>query len=439
MSLNLKDKLSMAPTPARVSSLANGLSGSAILKIAYEVRDLVARGADVLNLTVGDFDSHEFPVPTKLADEIKAAVDQGHTNYPPSNGVQSLREAVAEFYAQRLDVTVPVESVLVAGGSRPLIAGVYLALVDPKDRVVYGTPSWNNHYYCTLVGAHGDEISTDAEHRFFPTVEAITPRLAEARLVCLNSPQNPTGTVIPKDTLRAVAEAIVEENRKRAATNKRPVYLMYDQVYWMLTFDGARHETPVSLVPEVAPYTVLIDGISKNFAGTGVRVGWAVGPTDVIARMNALSTHLGSWAPKPEQVATAKLLRDREAVDTYLDAMRTAIHSRLAWLNTAITELGALGHPVQAIAPEGAIYLSMRIDLRGRKTPDGQVLETDEDVRGFLLRNAGIALVPFGCFGVAKDSGWFRASVGAVSEAGCRTFKARLEQALQSLSLAPTL
>ncbi|MBK8011292.1 MAG: pyridoxal phosphate-dependent aminotransferase [Deltaproteobacteria bacterium] len=437
MSINLKERLSLAPNPARVSSLANDLSGSAILKIAYEVRDRVAQGADVLNLTVGDFDSHEFPVPSKLADEIKAAVDQGHTNYPPSNGVLSLREAVVEFIERRLELAYPVESVLIAGGSRPLIAGVYLAVVDPKDRVVYGTPSWNNNAYCTLVGAHGEEISTDVAHRFFPTAEAVLPRLAEARLVCLNSPQNPTGTVIPTDTLRSVCEAIVQENRKRTASNKRPVYLMYDQVYWMLTFEGAHHETPVSLVPEVAPYTILIDGISKNFAGTGVRVGWAVGPTDVIARMNALSTHLGSWAPKPEQVATARLLRDHAAIDAYLEVMRAAIHARLSMLDHAISELQARGHPVRAISPQGAIYLSMHIDLRGRKTPEGQVLNTDEDIRGFLLRSAGIALVPFGCFGVPNESGWFRASVGAVSEAGCRTFKARLERALESLGPQP--
>jgi aspartate aminotransferase len=209
---------------------------------------------------------------------------------------------------------------------------------------------------------------------------------------------------------------------------------MFDQVYWLLTFGGVRHHTPVELVPEIVPYTIFVDGISKGFAATGLRVGWAVGPQDVIKRMGAILTHIGAWAPRPEQVATARLLSDRTAVDAHLSVMRREVFARLELLSRGVEALREKGHQVEAIAPQGAIYLSMRVDIRGKKTPDGTVIQTDEEIRKYLLHEAQIALIPFNCFGVKQDSAWFRASVGAVSKADCEAIGPRLEAALDRLS-----
>jgi aspartate aminotransferase len=416
-----------------IGNMARQLIGSEILKIAGEIRELVASGAQVLNLTVGDFSSKEFPIPAELAAAIGQAIAQGHTNYPPAEGVKECREAVRDLFKRRLGLSYPLESVLVAGGARPMIATTYLALVNPGDRVVYNVPSWNNNHYCTLSGAQPVEVPTQAAQAFLPTAADLAPHLEGAKLVCLNTPQNPTGTVMTAAELTAIARLIVDENRRREAAGRTPVYLMFDQVYWWLTFGGVTHTTPVGLVPESAPYTIFVDGISKGFASTGLRVGWALGPKDVIARMSALLTHLGAWAPRPEQMATARLLADDAVVDAYLSRIREGVQTRLEILANAIDDLKANGQPVDAISPAGAIYLSLRIGIAGRTTAEGKRLVTDEDIRKYLLSEAGIALVQFQAFGLRQDTGWFRASVGAVSAADCQTFGRRLRAALEKL------
>jgi len=210
---------------------------------------------------------------------------------------------------------------------------------------------------------------------------------------------------------------------------------MYDQVYWMLTHGETKHVTPVELVPEMAAYTIFVDGISKGFAATGLRVGWAVGPSDVIKKMAALLTHIGAWAPRPEQIATSKLLQDHEGMVEYQDLMSEKVLSRLKILADGINALQQEGHNVEAIAPAGAIYLSIRIGVAGKSTPDGKKLETDEDVRNYLLMSASIGLIPFFCFGL-KDhgEGWFRVSVGTVSEDDCHQAVQNLSEALRALT-----
>jgi aspartate aminotransferase len=178
---------------------------------------------------------------------------------------------------------------------------------------------------------------------------------------------------------------------------------------------------------------VLVDGISKAFAATGLRVGWAVGPTDVIARMSALLGHMGAWAPRPEQVASAALLSDHRAIRDFQDRYRPAVQSRLDRLHRGLTAIGAGGQPVQSLPPAGAIYLTARIHPFGRHTPEGQALATNEDVRRYLLEAAGVAVIPFQAFGTEGDTGWFRFSVGAVEETEIDAALERLATALQAL------
>ena len=132
---------------AGLSALARGVIGSEILKIAAEIRVLVANGASICNLTVGDFDPAQFPVPLELLDGTRAALAAGHTNYPPSDGVLMLREVLMRMYERDLGLKYPIESVLVTGGARPLLYGSYRTLIDPGDVAVYPVPSWNNNHY----------------------------------------------------------------------------------------------------------------------------------------------------------------------------------------------------------------------------------------------------------------------------------------------------
>jgi aspartate aminotransferase len=209
---------------------------------------------------------------------------------------------------------------------------------------------------------------------------------------------------------------------------------MYDQVYWMLTFGDTRHVDPVSLRPEMAPYTVYVDGISKAFAATGVRVGWVVGPQDIVESMNNFLGHVGAWAPRAEQVATAKLLDAPNELNAFRQDLTGGVRQRLDALHDGILAMKAAGLPVDATAPMGAIYLSARFALNGRRTPDGQTLRTNDDVRRYLLKAAGFAVVPFQAFGVPEETGWFRLSVGAVSLAEIERVLPMLRQAVEAVS-----
>jgi aspartate aminotransferase len=153
-----------------------------------------------------------------------------------------------------------------------------------------------------------------------------------------------------------------------------------------------------------------------------------VGPPSIISRMKDLIGHTGAWAPRAEQVASARFLEDVPAMEKYLDEMRRGVDARLETLHNGLMEICSRGLPVSDIAPQGAIYLSVRFDLIGRKG-----IRTNEDIRKLLLERAGFAMVPFQAFGLEEETGWFRCSVGAVSEAEIREVLPRVEAALRSV------
>jgi len=414
-----------------LNATAATLQGSSILAIAGQVRQLMAQGKEVCNLTIGDFEPKEYPLPPLLLEGTAKALAAGQSNYPPANGVLELRQAIQAMYQRRVGLDVGLERILVAGGARPVIYACYRAVINPGDKVVYGVPSWNNNHYAHIAGAVPVEIAVGPEDNFFPRLDQIEPHLHDAALIVVNSPQNPSGTCISEEALQALCDRIVAENDRRKPLGQRPVFLLYDQIYWMITFGQVRHYDPILLNPAMADYTIYVDGISKAFAATGLRVGWTIGPVAVIDAMNKVLGHVGAWAPKAEQVATAQLLADDAAVSSYLAFIQEAAGQRLQVLYDGLTALGQK-YPIRALVPQGAIYLSAEFALRGWRTPTG-VLETASDVRIWLLEQSGMALVPFDAFGAKHATDWYRASVGAVGVADLEKTLARLQIALQAL------
>jgi aspartate aminotransferase len=420
---------------SRLSSLAQNLRGSAILQIAGEVRALIDAGQPVANLTIGDFDPRQFPIPRELENRVVDALRAGETNYPPGIGVESLRKAIRQFYRDRAGLDFPLDCILTASGTRPVIYAVYRALVDRGDRVVFGVPQWNNNYYVDMVGGEIVAVETDASTNFLPTAERLRPVIRGARLLALNSPLNPTGTTFEPQHLADICDLVLEENARRGP-DERPLFVMYDQVYWLLTAPGVKHVDPVTLRPAMAEYTIFVDGISKCFGATGLRVGWAVAPRDVLKPMHDVINHAGALAPRAEQIATAEVLSDGPAVDRYMATMRDAVTARLDAVYDGMVALRDEGLPVDVIRPQGAIYISTRFALHGMQTPEGQTLATDEDIRHYLLNAAGLGTVPFSAFGAHGDHGWFRLSVGVISVEEIVALMPRLRSAIEALENA---
>ncbi|SFP91877.1 aspartate aminotransferase [Hymenobacter arizonensis] len=412
--------------------MAAGLSGSEIIRIGNQVSEQVRQGANICNLTIGDFDPKIFPIPTELNSGITKAYQQGLTNYPPAAGMGELRDAVSKFLKIRQGLDYGPNDILVAGGSRPLIYATYRALVDPGDRVVFPLPSWNNNHYCHLTGATQVAVPTQPENNFMPTAADLAPHLPGATLLALCSPLNPTGTVFTKAGLEEICDLVLAENKRRSADEK-PLYVLYDQIYWLLTFGETQHFDPVSLRPELRPYVIYIDGISKCFAATGVRVGYSFGPTAIIDKMKSILGHVGAWAPKAEQVATAHFLPEVAAVDGFIADMKTKLQASLQALFDGLKELQTQGYPVDAVAPAGAIYLTIKIDVLGRTAPDGTMLATTAELTSYLIAEANLALVPFSAFGSPASEPWFRASVGAETVESIQAALPRLKAALDKL------
>jgi aspartate aminotransferase len=219
---------------------------------------------------------------------------------------------------------------------------------------------------------------------------------------------------------------------------------MYDQMYWHLTYGDIQHYDPVSLRPAMRDYTIYIDAISKVFAATGVRVGWGMGPATVIGKMKAILTHIGAWAPMAEQKAVAYFLGQKDAIKKYLSDFKAEIEERLRRIYDGFMQLKAEGLPVDAIAPEAAIYLTIKIDLAGKKTrdarlPDGQgkLLGDQGAVTAYILNAAGLAVVPFYAFGTDRSSAWYRLSVGTCKKEEIEEMIGKLRSALQQLVHVP--
>lgn len=416
----------------KLSHLSETLIGSEIVKLGGEIREKIRQGERIYNFTVGDFDPSIFPIPKEMEDAIVEAYRRHFTNYPAAEGNLDLREAILSFTKDMEGLDYGINEVLVASGGRPLIYATFRAICDKGDKIIYAVPSWNNNHYTHFVGGEHIVAEAKAENNFMPSADDIRPHIKEATLIALCSPQNPTGTTFKKHDLEAICDLVLEENKRRGDKEKK-LYLLYDQMYWHLTFGDIEHYNPVSLRPAMRDYTIFIDAVSKVFAATGVRVGWSFGPPTIISKMKAILTHLGAWAPMAEQKAIAHYLGKRDAIKKYLSHFKKEIEERLRRIYEGFTMLKKEGLPVDAITPEAAIYLTIKIDLAGKKTADGKLLENQSDVTDYILNEAKLAVVPFYAFGASRNSAWYRLSVGTCKKEEIDEMISMLGKALRKI------
>ncbi len=418
---------------SQFSRMAEGLVGSEIIKLAGEVKKKIAAGEHIYNFTIGDFNPEIFPIPEGWKKAINSAYEQGFTNYPMANGMPSLREAVSKYLKAFGNLEYSEDDILVSSGSRPLIYATYRALVDEEDTVLFPAPSWNNNHYTHLNSCKSISIETFPEDNFMPSAASIKEHISDVTLLALCSPLNPTGTVFSKKALKEICEVVLEENKKREGIRK-PVYLMYDSVYWMITHGETEHYNPVNLFPEMRKYTITIDGMSKAFVGTGVRVGWVYGPSELIGRMKAILSHMGAWSPKAEQMASGTYLSDLEQVKKDTDALNDEFAYRLNGIYDGIVDLKNDGLPIDVISPQAAIYLTVKIDIIGKTKADGSTINSIEDTTAYILNEAKVAMVPFYCFGAPRTSKWYRLSIGTAKREDVEGAVSSIRKALEKLS-----
>ena len=408
----------------RLSKIGNGIIGSEIIKISQQIKE-ISKTKSVANLTIGDFDSKKWPIPERLKFFIQDAYNEDLTNYPASQGELDLRNSVSEYLKTKHGIDYSPEEILIGGGVRPLIYTIFKGTVNPGDGVIYPVPSWNNNHYSFLHDAVKQEIECKPENSFFPSVLDIDVKIKRTTsLVCICSPQNPTGRVISPEVLKDICDLIVKENNVRKDhIDSRPLYLFFDQIYSDLTQDDL-FVHPLTLCPEIKDYLICVDGISKSLNATGVRVGWAFGPKDIIGKLTEIFSHIGAWAPKAEQNAVGKFMSETLPEFTHHTQNVTTKYKHITHsICDMFDRMKGKGFRVDCQRPEGGIYISVYLEYANS-------FSNVEEYVSYLINTCGLGIVPFEYFGSKENKGWFRISIGNIDEFNLTSIIGVIENAI---------
>lgn len=366
-------------------------------------RALRAQGRDIISLTLGEPD---FPTPPHAIEAAHAAALRGETKYPAVGGTQALKEAIRNKFRRDSGLDLSPAHILVGNGARQIIYDAFVATLDDGDEVIVPAPYWNAYpLIARMAGASSIFVDCPASDGFLPDPEDIRRSIsARTKWVVLNFPNNPTGAVCPAGRLEAIADVV-----RRAPQ----VWVMSDDMYEHLIHDGSRNPTIAAVAPDLADRILTISGVSKTYAMTGWRVGFAGGPVPLIeamARVQGQST--GGVSPIAQAAAVAALEGPQESVQAMRAAYAARTHRAAAMLNAVP---GLTCH-----VPPAAFYLYPGLDgVLGRKSARGTWIETDEEFCDALLEEAGVAVVHGAAFGKSPHLRISTAASEVVLNAAC--------------------
>ncbi len=359
----------------RLSARATALEPSATMAVATKAKELKRSGKPVISFGAGEPD---FTSPPAVMEAARTAMNRGETHYTPGAGIPELREEVCRYYRERFGLTYEPAQVLIGAGVKPLVYEAFACLLDPGDEVVVFAPAWVSYVeQIRLCG--GKEVIVDtAETNFIPRLEDVRKALSPRTVgLLINTPCNPTGVLYDADLLRGLAR-IAEE---------RDLWILFDEIYERFTYGEARHENIVALVPEAADRTLLVNGVSKTFAMTGWRVGYALGPKTLLAKMGAVQGHFTSNACSISQWASVGALKE---ADDDVEAMRRAFRKRR---DLMVERLSAMPY-IRFVQPQGAFYVFVDIRACLGTSYGGKLLDSDLAFCNSLLDAEYVATVP---------------------------------------------
>ena len=380
----------MANVTSRVSKRIGAIATSATLAVSNKAKELKAQGKPVIGFGAGEPD---FPTPDYIVEAaVAAAKDPENHKYSPGRGLPELREAIAKKTLRDSGYEVDPANVLVTNGAKQAVTQTFATLLDPGDEVLMPTPYWTTYpEVISLSGGVTVPVFADAEQNFKITVAQLEEKQTDkTKAVLICSPTNPTGAVYTPAELRKIGQWALEKG----------VWVIADEIYEHLLYDGAEPAHIVKEVPELADQTVVINGVAKTYAMTGWRVGWMIGPKDVITAAANLQSHLTSNVCNVAQRAAL------EAVSgplTAVEEMREAFDRRRRTMVKMLNQIDGFTVPT----PQGAFYVYASVkDVLGREIA-GQVAHTSAELAQIILHEAEVAAVPGEAFG---PSGYLRFS-----------------------------
>lgn len=396
-----------------IANRMKNIKPSPTLALVQVASDLKAQGRDIIALNAGEPD---FDTPDHIKNAAKAALDAGKTKYTPVPGTPELRAAIAKKFKDDNGLDYKPEQIIAGTGGKQILYNAFMATVNPGDEVVIPAPYWVS-YPDMVELAEGTPVivAADADNNFKLKPEqleaAITPK---TKWVIINSPSNPTGAGYTKDELKALADVL----------KKHPhVLIMSDDIYEYLVYDGFEFNTIASVAPELMDRTLTINGVSKAYSMTGWRLGYGAGPVDIIKKMTNLQSQSTSNPSSITQAAAvAALSEPRDFLDAWKESFKQRRDLVVGMLNDA--------DGIECATPNGAFYVYPSCaGLIGKRTPDGKVIETDEDFAKYLIESVGVVTVHGTAFGLSPH---FRISY-ATSEAVLKDACKRIQDACSQL------
>ena len=367
--------------PLTLSKTCQAIAPSATLKMNALVTEMRERGEDVISLSVGEPD---FITPAHIREAGKRAIDEGKTRYTAASGMPSLRSAIAKYLLEEKGLRYTREEIIVGNGAKQVILGALQAVLNPGDEVLLPAPCWVSYpEMVQMAGGKAVWINTTKEQGFIPTPEqiekAITPR---TKALMLNSPSNPTGAVWSREQLSALAKLAV----------KHQFYIISDEIYEKLVYDGAEHISVATLGKQVFNQTIVVSGFSKAYAMTGWRLGYAAGPRPVIAAMAAYQSHATG---NPNSIAQYAGLAALKGDQGCVSEMAAAFSRRRMLM---LSCLRRVPH-VSTFIPRGAFYVLLDVRETFGMSLDQAVIRDAGDFAELLLKNARVSVVPGDAFG----------------------------------------
>ncbi|KPF51760.1 pyridoxal phosphate-dependent aminotransferase [Rhizobium sp. AAP116] len=385
--------------------LADALSRikpSATIAVTQMARELKAQGKDVISLSVGEPD---FDTPQNIKDAAVAAIARGETKYTPVAGIPELRKAIADKFKRENGLDYKPEQVIVGTGGKQILFNAFMATINPGDEVIIPAPFWVSYpEMIALCGGTPVAVETTIENNFKMTAEqldkAITPK---TKWFMFNSPSNPSGAAYSREELKALTDVLMKHPH---------VWVLTDDMYEHLVFGDFVYYTPAQVEPELYERTLTMNGVSKAYAMTGWRIGYAAGPLPLIKAMDMIQGQQTSGACSIAQWAAVEALNGPQ---DFITESKKAFEERRDLVVSMLNQASGIVCP----KPEGAFYVYPSCAaLIGKTAPSGKVIESDEDFVMELLATEGVATVHGSSFGLGPN---FRVSYA--------TSNAKLEEA----------
>jgi aspartate aminotransferase len=392
----------------KLSNRCKLIKPSPTLTLSAKAKEMKDSGIDVINFGVGEPD---FNTPDYIKAAAHKALDANFTRYTANAGIIELRKAICEKLARDNGLQYSPKEILVSPGAKASILNVLIAVCDEKDQVLMPSPYWVSYpYQALLANAEAVYIPTDEEHSYKINAESLETAIADnpcAKVLILNSPSNPTGAVYNREELTAIAEVCVKHN----------ILVISDEIYERLVYDGTEHISIASISPEIKERTVVINGVSKAYAMTGWRLGYAAGPANVIGAAGRVQEHATSCVNSITQKACVTALSEE---DDSIETMRQEFSKRRDFLYEELIKIPNL----TCFKPQGAFYIMPGIKWYLQN--NGKGIDTADKFCELLLDKYHVALVAGGSFGMEGTVRFSYANSIENIKAGVRRFAACL-------------